>query len=922
MLHCSPRTAALLLCILPLASVSAQQSPDVKNEALYQKAVSALSAIGYPSVKEARYVNFSQYRGSHSSYGGDEKEVLQGTGFITKKDAEGKSLYISLDGRVLFVSKTGKNEPNDPYEERYDFSKAKDVDLKKDITAQLEQLGKPNFRQQIIERIEYSPEIILKYFLLGCLAYENGEKQQGAAMIAEVLKLSDSSTMLDMLISVMADAQLAKAFQNFNKHTDWKLYQQDVEKVCEKYARGWSKYPAAKMLIEHIEHRSKITEIIKLIKSSNQYPSNNWIIQPGGRGEFGEDGLDVFIVMAGMLDLNILIKPDKNGRSSHHYSSYGGFSNGDYDVEYLYSQLPKPSNIAEILSQWVRGGVPSLDSRRDLSNEELKNAAIEWWKNNKSKSRLELAKVMLEAAEPHKVSNLLSLFVNEKDPEFRALFEQHVLEAEDPSNMSYLVDNYVRLHKQEAKVFLKKYLENYQQYTEQQSARGNGDYYQKRFERAKEDLELLLENVDLPKLIALLTRKDITNEVLKKNVRKIQKSSTIDERWSDKIRPQLISIAADKPLSQVGIVLELFKDQGDHDVFGEPIEESVELVFSDEEKADWKKLMGLPVIPIESYSAVNYLSGGLIVKKIICNYISPGILNSVNIWNSVSEDEENELLTKYIDGYFNGEVKALDPLFEITTDEQAEKLENMLNELAPKELTTKFYSLPVGERIALLARKRDNQSAKEWYNNLKGYFVGMDSSYFNSRIKAKKEIHNLYNSKFRGLKYDAKGLSRMANFLLENENEFAGSIVSFWDAHKYSVGITTSILDEDDSSYYLNWIPKAFNTQVEEFVKSDAEASLAITFVHFDTSSGQNVPSGAFRVDKGENLESATEKLTEFIKKSSEVEGQDPYICFYLMTKEKMDKDANEKVKAEEAKAQEELEQKNLEDLKNLLKLK
>lgn len=98
--------------------------------------------------------------------------------------------------------------------------------------------------------------------ILACQFYENGfvdEANQLAEAIFSVHR--DPAVVIDAVVSLLADQELAALTNAFAKGYDWEAYARGMQGLVKKFPRGWGKLGAVRLLLPKVESRAKGEEV-------------------------------------------------------------------------------------------------------------------------------------------------------------------------------------------------------------------------------------------------------------------------------------------------------------------------------------------------------------------------------------------------------------------------------------------------------------------------------------------------------------------------------------------------------------------------------------------------------------------------------------------------------------------------------------
>lgn len=196
----------------------------------------------------------------------------------------------------------------------------------------------------------------------------------------------------------------------------------------------WSSVPA--------EIRSQI--IARFSEGSYGESSGTfWLTAPASDPPADADPLTA-LRHAGMDGFIALVAAIGDDTLTCHRNSDGyrrsGFSFGSRDdpaetARRAYDQINRPATRGELALDLVRKTMPSQDSGlfQSSGTEDIREQAIEFWKEHRDKSPLELASVIMRQGSDDQARQLASMLAGSGDPARHELFTREVLAAENPA---------------------------------------------------------------------------------------------------------------------------------------------------------------------------------------------------------------------------------------------------------------------------------------------------------------------------------------------------------------------------------------------------------------------------------------------------------------------------------------------------------
>lgn len=167
-------------------------------------------------------------------------------------------------------------------------------------------------------------------------------------------------------------------------------------------------------------------------------------------------GMDGLIALAAVATDDTLTYARNSSSGSSYYSS----SQSPEEIALSrYQDLDRPRTRGEIARELLAAVVPAGDEedRDGIDPEMLRDQAVEFWKNHRSRSPLELARVYLTEGDESQRQMASSHLAGSSDPAARKAFEQAVLASDNPADFASTVEDYLERHKVDAKPFFEAY---------------------------------------------------------------------------------------------------------------------------------------------------------------------------------------------------------------------------------------------------------------------------------------------------------------------------------------------------------------------------------------------------------------------------------------------------------------------------------
>ncbi|HSP41804.1 MAG TPA: hypothetical protein VLO11_02935, partial [Luteolibacter sp.] len=207
--------------------------------------------------------------------------------------------------------------------------------------------------------------------------------------------------------------------------------------------------------------------------SSGAYIPDLWLLggddpeQPlqGVHATLLERGMDALPVLAALADDPFLTVIPYQNRGGHVY--YSSRESEEELILRAYQQMPRPATRGELACQLLAATLPDPDDQLDEADAtSLRSLAMDFWKQNRDKSRDDLLLVFMSQGSAQQASQVAVRLASSTSPEARATFEKHVLAAENPLNFIQPVTIYLRQRRAEGKAFYDSYAKRVREYAE------------------------------------------------------------------------------------------------------------------------------------------------------------------------------------------------------------------------------------------------------------------------------------------------------------------------------------------------------------------------------------------------------------------------------------------------------------------------
>lgn len=338
-------------------------------------------------------------------------------------------------------------------------------------------------------------------FLFAAHFYRKGltnEANQIAAALFETA--GDSKKVLVQAINVMADLRLQEINAGFFKSRDWSAYATNLEAAAATFGKTWKQGVLAQRLAGKVRQRAATPEPPPLAGEgladedralakdmagmedaqtlgSLRYGAGPWVL-PGQDGmrrgrsmppQAGKKDVLHRIMQRGMKSVPLLLALAKDeymvavdqaggGYSSHSFSDERELT--EQQLDQMYGSMSRPVTRGEIAVALLKPLLPSKDERsssRDAWSEEVADEVGGWYKLNKDKTPLDLARAYLSEGNNTQGGVAIRYLSKKGSEEDMQAIEKHLLEADNPQEVVSMVQEYVTVRGEKAKDFLAKY---------------------------------------------------------------------------------------------------------------------------------------------------------------------------------------------------------------------------------------------------------------------------------------------------------------------------------------------------------------------------------------------------------------------------------------------------------------------------------
>ena len=383
-------------------------------------------------------------------------------------------------------------------------------------------LAKPSVAEEIDGSMRWGNSALPGRILLFAAQLHASGDPVSANLLASALfkAVNSDEALIDQAVGHLADTAYQQIAAGFFEDYDWDAYLASSRVLLGKYPRGWANAPAVALLVSSLEKRNNVTAkpslpgielnpkalslIDRLMEKPEGEPTDEQLAQARGidisdypanrraqivamlraegmaisyegtglwllpeEGEEADDsplaqlqamGMDGFLALASVATDETLVPVRKSSAGSNHYSS--NESPGE-NIRKRYRNLNRPATRAEIAAGLLTGVVPMPEDqygRNETDPAALAEAAVDFWKANRTKSPDELAVIYMKEGSRSQSSQAATWLSSSKDPAAIAAFEAAVLASDEPLNFIADVDRYLSRRKAAAKPFADAYI--------------------------------------------------------------------------------------------------------------------------------------------------------------------------------------------------------------------------------------------------------------------------------------------------------------------------------------------------------------------------------------------------------------------------------------------------------------------------------
>jgi hypothetical protein len=378
-------------------------------------------------------------------------------------------------------------------------------------------LRDPQISGNYVSQMEYGETSFLgRCLIFAVQLHAAGETEAASDLAAAIFALApEKSVMIDAAITKIANDEYTRATAKFFDGYNWQAYRDELKVMVGKFPRGWRDGPGVELLISAVEKRiagaaagqpslagielkpAALDALQRLLAAPDkQGLSDAELFKKFGvneseipaaqraaylamlRNEAAEgfssrsaswllteeptEGTDPVaqlkaMRMDGLIALAAVATDETltpRGNQSEGRSSR--FSSEAPSAESLYLALNRPQTRGELAMELLAQVVPAGMDREPVDAEQLRDDAVEFWKEFRAKSGVEMAGHYLAEGDRQQIQMAAGYLAASDDPAAHAVFEQAVLAGEPASYLSE-VDRYLTKRGPAAAEFFKSF---------------------------------------------------------------------------------------------------------------------------------------------------------------------------------------------------------------------------------------------------------------------------------------------------------------------------------------------------------------------------------------------------------------------------------------------------------------------------------
>ena len=342
-------------------------------------------------------------------------------------------------------------------------------------------------------------------FLIAAQFYRKGLTNEANQIVAVLFESAgDPKKVLTEAINTLADLKLQAINQDFFKSRNWTAYATNLDAAVATFGKVWKQGPVAKRLADKVRQRAAVAEPpapagegltdedralakeLARMENSQSYGSlryglGPWILpgqtamhrrmhmgMPGG-GQGGQKDALQSLMQRGLKSVPLLLALAKDDYLVAVDQAGGGYSSRSFgdtaelnetQLDQMYRDMSRPVTRGEIAVALLKPLLPSKDehsSSGDAFSDDVIDECAGWYKQNKEKTPVELARIYLNEGNTTQSGAAIRYLAKKGAADDIQAIEKHLIEVENPQEVIAIVTEYVTLRGDKAKDFVAKF---------------------------------------------------------------------------------------------------------------------------------------------------------------------------------------------------------------------------------------------------------------------------------------------------------------------------------------------------------------------------------------------------------------------------------------------------------------------------------
>ena len=385
-----------------------------------------------------------------------------------------------------------------------------------DVKLMTDALAKDAVRKELQENLGHRGYALPgRLLIFSAQLHAAGKTGPAERLAAAVFDLApDKAAVVDAAISHFAETEYAAATAAFFENKDWAAYEKALKDLLAKYPRGWEQAGAVAMLVVPLEKRVRgekppkpalpgielkpealtaLDEMLGVPEAASasdeefarahgidlsEIPEQQraryvamlrrnatpliWLLTkpPEGKdpaAKLRAMGMDGLIALAAAATDGTLV-PAPRGEGDSRYYSYGGDRSPEEIARETFSRMTRPATRGELAIAILKEVIPAEENYGDeMDAETLQAVAVDFWKQHREKSAIELAGVYIAGESGTHRTMAAHFLATHSEPAAHAAFETAVLSSGEPAEFTSLVEGYLDARKEAGKPFFDAY---------------------------------------------------------------------------------------------------------------------------------------------------------------------------------------------------------------------------------------------------------------------------------------------------------------------------------------------------------------------------------------------------------------------------------------------------------------------------------